>query len=137
MMKRPRSFGAIATAAALALAGFSVGATAQKAGVTPVPGVPALVLASYDLSKLGYQTDEYFVTGTATSYSLPSPVSADGAWKATPGATAPFKTRVVVLRPSDPAKFNGTVLVEWFNVTGGQDTPVDWMMAHRELIRKG
>jgi hypothetical protein len=51
--------------------------------------------------------------------------------------TAPYVTRIVVIRPSDPAKFNGTALVEWLNVTAGQDTPADWMLAHREIIRKG
>ena len=50
---------------------------------------------------------------------------------------AAFTTRVVVLRPSDPAKFISTLLVEWLNVTAGQDTPADWMVAHREMIRKG
>jgi hypothetical protein len=44
---------------------------------------------------------------------------------------------VVVIRPKDPAKFNGTVLVEWLNVTSGQDTPADWMVAHREILRRG
>ena len=43
----------------------------------------------------------------------------------------------MVFRPSDPAKFNGTLLVEWLNVTSGQDTPADWMVAHREMLRKG
>ncbi len=52
-------------------------------------------------------------------------------------STAPFTTRFVVIRPNDPAKFNGTLLVEWLNVTAGQDTPADWMVAHREMLRRG
>lgn len=102
-----------------------------------VPGKPNLLIAAYDLAALGYDTEEYFLSGTATSYKLPGPAAASGAWNAEPAATAPYKTRIVVLRPSDPAKFNGTVLVEWFNVTAGQDTPADWMVAHREMLRKG
>jgi hypothetical protein len=58
-------------------------------------------------------------------------------WNATPAASAPYKTRVVVIRPSDPATFSGTVLVEWLNVTSGQDMPSDWMVAHREIVRRG
>ena len=39
--------------------------------------------------------------------------------------------------PIDVTKFNGTVLVEWLNVSGGIDTPAVWMMAHREIARAG
>jgi Alpha/beta hydrolase domain len=42
-----------------------------------------------------------------------------------------------VLTPSDSARFNGTVLVEWLNVSGGIDAPAVWMMAHREMLRAG
>jgi len=104
---------------------------------TAVPGKPNLLIAAYDLAALGYGTEEYFLSGTATSYKLPGPAEASGVWNADPAAAAAYTTRIVVLRPSDPAKFNGTVLVEWFNVTAGQDTPADWMVAHREMLRKG
>jgi hypothetical protein len=42
-----------------------------------------------------------------------------------------------VLRPADPGAFNGTVLVEWLNVSGGIDAPAVWFMAHREITRAG
>jgi hypothetical protein len=42
-----------------------------------------------------------------------------------------------VYRPSDPSKFNGTVIVEWLNVTGGLDDAPDWVLTHNELIRDG
>lgn len=102
-----------------------------------MPGKPVLLISAFDLSKLGYQVDEYALSGTATSYKLPAPATADGRWNAIADTTAPYVTRIVVIRPVDPAKFNGTVLVEWLNVTAGQDTPADWMVAHREMIRKG
>jgi hypothetical protein len=44
---------------------------------------------------------------------------------------------VVVNRPIDPRKFNGTVMVEWLNVTGGLDDAPDWVLTHNELIRDG
>jgi hypothetical protein len=44
---------------------------------------------------------------------------------------------VVIIRPIDPQRFNGTVLVEWLNVTAGQDAAADWMVAHREIVRSG
>ena len=53
-----------------------------------------------------------------------------------PAETADYITRIVVLTP-DRARFNGTVLVEWLNVSGGIDAPAVWMMAHREMVRAG
>lgn len=127
------------TAAALAMAAAPVPSLAQVAAPTveAQQGKPTLMYGGYDLAALGYQMEEFFLSGNAGSYQIAPPVSGDGNWKASPAATAPYATRVVVLRPSDPAKFNGTVLTEWFNVTGGLDTPADWMVAHREMVRKG
>jgi hypothetical protein len=81
--------------------------------------------------------DEFTVAGTATSYRFAKPPDGDGSWNTVVGETAPYKTRVVVVRPADPAKFNGVVLVEWLNVTAGQDTPADWGVTHREILRRG
>ncbi len=50
---------------------------------------------------------------------------------------APFTTRVVVRRPLDPARFDGTVHVEWLNVSGGLDASPDWTYAHVGIIRAG
>ncbi|MEY2927323.1 MAG: hypothetical protein RL367_1800, partial [Pseudomonadota bacterium] len=129
-----RSIRLVLASTALLLAPTAI--NAQPPAVTAVPGKPNLLIGSFDLAKLGYQTDEFFLAGTATSYTLASPASADGKWNAVGAAAAPFTTRIVVLRP-EPGKFNGTVLVEWLNVTAGQDTPADWMVAHREMIRRG
>lgn len=105
--------------------------------VQAVPGKFTLMLGDYDLAKLDYQADEYFVSGTATSYRLVGAATEEGRWGAQPAGSAPYTTRVIVVRPSDPAKFSGTVIVEWFNVTAGSDTPADGMVAHREMIRRG
>jgi hypothetical protein len=122
------------TTAALATA---TGAPASLPAITAVPGNPVLLMGEFDLAKLGYERSEFFVSGTATAYRLPGAATPDGRWNASAATTAAFKSRMVVVRPSDPAKFNGTVLVEWLNVTAGQDTPADWMLAHREMLRKG
>jgi Alpha/beta hydrolase domain len=53
------------------------------------------------------------------------------------GEQSSYKTRIVVNRPSDPANFNGTVIVEWLNVSAGFDSAPDWGMLHTELIRQG
>jgi hypothetical protein len=44
---------------------------------------------------------------------------------------------MVVQRPIDDADFNGTVVVEWFNVTAGLDSAITWTLAHTELMREG
>jgi hypothetical protein len=61
----------------------------------------------------------------------------DGKWQAAPAETAPYATRIVVVRPADPKRFNGTAAVEWLNVTGGLDVAPDWSFTHRELMRSG
>ena len=93
--------------------------------------------AAFDLADVGYIQSEYFMEGTADAYSSVDPLSNDGLWSVTPSSPEFYKTRLVVNRPMDPNKFNGTVVVEWFNVSGGVDASPDWQHMHVELIRKG
>src|SRR4029434_8170575 len=46
-------------------------------------------------------------------------LTVDGKWRVRPSRTAPFRTRVLVVRPVDMARFNGIVHVNWQNVTAG------------------
>ncbi len=50
---------------------------------------------------------------------------------------APYTTRLLVYRPADPAAGNGTLWVEWLNVSGGLDAAPDWLFTHTELTRAG
>ena len=54
-----------------------------------------------------------------------------------PASTAPYTTRVVVYRPINAKKFDGTVAVEWLNVTGGVDAAAAWLTGHPEMVRAG
>jgi hypothetical protein len=92
---------------------------------------------SFDLSQVGYVKEEYFLKGTASAYANVGPLGDDGMWTVQPAATAPYKTRIVVFKPAKPKKFNGTVIVEWLNVSGGVDAAPDWTLGHVELIRDG
>jgi hypothetical protein len=105
--------------------------------VTPAPGKPLLLLGAFEIGSLGYVTEEFFISGTASSYSPTGELNPDGRWGVTPSGTGDYTTRIVVLTPVDRARFNGTVLVEWLNVSGGIDAPALWMMAHREILRAG
>lgn len=109
----------------------------QPPAVTPVSGRPSILLGAFDIGSVGYLAREFFISGTASSYTPELPLGPDGRWSVTATGAADYTTRVVVLTPADPARFNGTVLVEWLNVSGGIDAPAVWMMAHREVIRAG
>jgi hypothetical protein len=84
--------------------------------IEPISAHP-LVLSTY-----GYSEQEYFASGTAHAFRAVSD-PADGRWAVVPTTSAPYETRIVVRRPTDPAKFNGTVVVEWMNVTAGESAP--------------
>ncbi|MFC3079960.1 alpha/beta hydrolase domain-containing protein [Phenylobacterium terrae] len=76
-----------------------------------------------DLAEKGYVEAEYFLSGEAATYA-PAPgaeLGRDGKWRVQPKGKVPFKTRFLVYRPADPAKFNGTVVVCWNNVTAGYE----------------
>ena len=111
--------------------------SADAASYAPVPGKPALLLGAFDIGDVGYVAEEFFVSGSACSYAAAGDLGPDGRWTASPAAAATYTTRIVALTPSDATRFNGTVLVEWLNVSGGIDAPAVWMMAHREMLRSG
>jgi hypothetical protein len=105
--------------------------------VRRLPGAPRLGLGDYDLGPLGYVVEEWLLSGEAGSYTLSGPPRPDGRWDARPADRAPFTTRLVVVRPDDPAAFDGTVVVEWLNVSGSTDIPVEWLYGHRQMLRSG
>ena len=102
-----------------------------------MPGRPNLLLGAFNLATVGYRAEEFFVSGSASSYAPVADFGPDGRWLAEPSGTADYTTRIVALTPTDDAVFNGTVIVEWLNVSGGIDAPAVWFMAHRELVRQG
>jgi hypothetical protein len=102
-----------------------------------VPGTPALLLGAFDIGDVGYVAEEFLVSGSASSYQGAGELGPDGRWSVSPAAAANYTTRIVALTPRDATRFNGTVLVEWLNVSGGIDAPAVWMMAHREMLRAG
>ncbi len=146
MYRRARA-AVVAAAVAIGVAGI-VGAPPSAAGAAdtqPVPnptvsgplaGAPAS-LSAVDLGPRGYVEQEFFVEGTARAYEPVGALVEDGHWTVQPTTTAPYRTRVLVRRPKDPAKFNGVVQVEWLNVSGGLDAAPDWGFGHEELLRSG
>jgi hypothetical protein len=74
-----------------------------------------------DIAQQGYVEEEYFISGEAQRYEPIGALTADGKWNVQPAATAPFKTRILVRRPKNAARFTGTVVVEWTNVSAGYE----------------
>jgi hypothetical protein len=99
--------------------------------IEPVSAVP------FDLVGAGYVREEFFASGTASAFEAAGPLEPDGRWSVTPGASAEYRTRIVVRRPSDGARFNGTVLVEWFNVSSGGEGSPDWTYLGPQILRDG
>jgi Alpha/beta hydrolase domain len=93
-------------------------------------GLPFLGVVSFDLDRVGYKQAEYMVSGVANAYAR----SGDGVSVVD---QAEYATRLLVYRPRDSSAFNGTVWVEWLNVSPGFDVAVDWMVAHTEFVRAG
>ncbi len=98
----------------------------------PFNPMPARVAEEYD-----YTEEEFFLEGTATAYGAEGEWGSDGEWDAAPVGTAPFVTRMIVRRPADPEQFDGTVVIEWLNVSAGMDADPDFGMLHPELFESG
>ena len=133
----------IAIVVMAAFPGAGVAATATvptptvEGPITTGNGKIVVQSSNFDLASVGYEQAEYFVSGTATSYTSATPLTDDGKWTVSPDQSAPYTTRIVVYRPIDPNRFNGTVMVEWLNVTGGLDAGANWTTGHAEQIREG
>ena len=72
-----------------------------------------------DLAAQGYVEEEYFLCGYA------------------PSQAGAYTTRMIVRRPIDPKRFNGTVFAEWLNVSLGYDVEILWAQSHEHIMRSG
>lgn len=131
-------------AASLALQMFTAGvssAAVPDATITgPIPidpqGHPSLntiySASAIELTSRGYVEEEYFIEGLANRYSnseMENSELVDSGHR--------YRTRLIVRRPESPAQFNGIVVVEWINVTGGPDKDIDWWQSGEHFIRNG
>ncbi|MGB3410456.1 MAG: alpha/beta hydrolase domain-containing protein [Microthrixaceae bacterium] len=94
-------------------------------------------LSALDLKTVGYVQHEFVAQGTATSYRSVGDLPSDGRFQLESADTADYRTRVIVRRPERTADFNGTVVVEWLNVSGGLDANPDWAYTVEEITRRG
>ena len=97
------------------------------------PGAPTINLASY-----GYAEREFTMSGTTSIYRQSGFWGPNGRWGVSVAqSNVPYTTRLLVRYPTDPAKFNGTVVVEWLNdTTGGDQDPV-WSEIYNQALSQG
>jgi Alpha/beta hydrolase domain len=147
MKNAAQNLSIVVITALLALAGCSDGSDRLAIEVRSIPnpevtlppdlGEINLLAESYDLADVGYEEAEFFLEGTATAFTNVNELGADGLWLVEPGEEATYRTRIIVYRPSDPADFDGNVLVEWLNVTAGFETPPSLGTGQLEMRRGG
>lgn len=90
----------------------------------------------------GYVEEEFFYSGEANVYDATVAGGIGARPTASPTASIVstghnYTTRMVVRRPARDAKFNGSVVVEWLNATGGYDVEAMWFRSHEHLMRDG
>ncbi len=93
------------------------------------------------LGDYGYVEQEFKYSGNAFAWDTSGPSDQTGT-RVTTGGPAddgkyPYKTRMIVRRPADPADFNGTVIVEWQNVTAQFDLEANWYGDPEYLLKNG
>ena len=101
--------------------------------VSEAPSSGSIFNASPQALPSGYYEKEFIVRGTASRYRIP----ADHSNGQLIDEGHPYVTRAIVRAPVDPARFNGTVIVEWFNVTTGQDIDFVYAATRDMLLREG
>jgi hypothetical protein len=89
-------------------------------------------VAAIDYAGLGYVEEEYFVEGVANRYNTPTLTTGSII-----SSGHPYKSRLIVRRPTTPAQFNGTVIVEWVNVTSGYNNDAMFKASTAHLLRAG
>jgi alpha/beta hydrolase family protein len=83
----------------------------------------------------GYVEQEFEFSGTAGLYTYAS--APPPPWDITLQEQQPYTSRMIIRRPAHPAAFNGTVIVEWLNVTAGYDVDIEWNTVAQYLQRSG
>jgi hypothetical protein len=115
------------------------GPAADLAGpLTAGDGIDLATAAAVpDLAAAGWVVEEYTAEGVATSYRSRGPLPTDGSYMLVEDMADRYRTRIVVRRPSDARDFNGTVVVEWLNVSGGVDADPNFAYTADEMVRGG
>lgn len=88
--------------------------------------------SDHPLAANDFVEQEFFIEGTANRYTTSGTSTGTVL-----DSGHPYRTRIVVRRPANAKKFNGTVIVEWINVTNGFDAENFWFFTWEHILREG
>ncbi|MCP4928936.1 MAG: hypothetical protein GY918_07780, partial [Gammaproteobacteria bacterium] len=97
--------------------------------------VPFLSQAEY-MADWNYVEDEYVLSGTANIYDYVDDAS-QSPLVGVVEENLPYATRLIVRRPANRSKFNGTVYLDVVNATRGFDSDITWHYSARMIMREG
>ena len=123
----------------LTLDGSAAAAPTDPVTVTRPPDVgepfsPGVRLVA-DLEQ-DYVEEEFFIEGTGTIYTHADDPALR--FEIEPlQENVPYRSRIIVRRPVNPRKFNGTVVIEWWNTTAGFDVAPVWDSSAEFFARDG
>lgn len=126
----------------LPVAGQAAPTTLPTTELLPVvPGEPETRSTPFiawfmDLSEDGYVEEEYAVSGEADVYGYADDPGQSPAVEIIE-AHVPYSTRILVRRPENPKRFNGTVFYEVLNATAGWDGDPIWQSNFEYITREG
>ena len=89
-----------------------------------------------DLGKSGYVEEEFSVSGDANIYEYVDDESQSSAVRMRDEAI-PYTSRLLIRRPADAERFNGTLYLEVLNPTAGWDGDPIWQNTHEYMMREG
>ena len=146
-LKLSRSLAGLSLVTLGAAGSFASYATAQTIQtVTPVPnanGSHAYLAAAYlrapeDLNAVGYNEQEYFISGLANAYQYNNPSNpTDDSVSPLQPNPEPYTNRILVRAPKDPAKFSGNVILDLGDDVDGNETPGAWTKGRQRFIQNG
>lgn len=138
--------GLLAATAPTSAAPTSTGATGVDRPDGPVGSINGPLTAGNGINLVaanvpdlpdGWVEEEFTIAGTAVSYQAAGELPTDGTYSLDERDSADYVTRVVVRRPGSADDFNGTVVVEWLNVSAGLDSAPDYTFMGAEIVRGG
>jgi Alpha/beta hydrolase domain len=143
--KGARIWIALAMALCVMAANAICTAGASAASVTQIPAGSGEHGYPYDaaeplinLGAVGYTEREFLMSGTANTYRENGAWRSNGDWNvAVSQSNVPYTTRLLVRYPTNPEKFNGTVVFEWMNDTTGADQDPVWAQMASQPISEG
>jgi hypothetical protein len=105
-------------------------------GGTPETRSTPFISWSEERSTVGYLEQEYLLSGAANVYQYTNNASQSSEVEVR-DPDIPYTSRILVRRPKQSERFNGTVYLEILNPTAGWDGDPIWQNTHDYLTRQG